>query len=466
MTQPVLNNSTCLGFRVFKHYRDVCKCLVYNDELTLKERWDMAKRTIEHEHNIIKTRSNRFLTLQGFLFTMSVALISAYFYNEYQNPWISATYFFSLFVASILLLIYWVAISLAIILIDAVDLAKRHTYYASYWFDSWSKVKKDEEEYVSEPNKKCTSYYWLPHHAQPDLFYDNQSESYKRAKKYVDSGKRNADYENSREFKNYKEYEEYEEYKNKNHKAPEAYEKTEAYIKLKDRDDFKLYLDNIARKPDDRGVLMCGLGTWLLLWCTQWIRRLNPIHELLKKFVLKHWRVAEYKGRGVDHKLGGTSIGYARLLINAWGIFFAVIIGSIIIHVYLSYKSYNLGMPIAPPIHIAVSNLQEWEKKDKTWVKKPVEPFQHEDKTPLVNDKAVELEKSAKPNVTFHLFENVKIEFHLNQPEKLENQPVIFYDSIDRLFNRRLFDLLKTPCVPDKSVPDQCVPETSADESG
>ncbi|MCL2623918.1 MAG: hypothetical protein FWD31_09665 [Planctomycetaceae bacterium] len=116
------------------HFKDVDKNARVDNS---KERWYMAKQIIEGERGLINQRTNRFLTLQGFLFTAVVAVIGAYFYSGFQTPTLAPivavlkTLLFASLVIVVTFTIYRVAWNSAARLIDATTLAKKQAYYAS-----------------------------------------------------------------------------------------------------------------------------------------------------------------------------------------------------------------------------------------------------------------------------------------------------------------------------------------------
>ena len=355
-------------------------------ELSLKERWEMAKRVIEHEHSLLKTRATRFLTLQGFLFSMVVALISAYFYNESQNPWLYYAVFLSIVVAFILIIIYKVAKKSALNLIDASDLAKRQSYYASYWFYLWDKYLEYENKVVKEGLKvvEVPEKYWLDHHAEQKNVYGN-----KEFDEYLNEIEIYPNFDNTYIFKT----------------------------------KFKVFENNTKRETTQEGTAQEGTAQ------------------------------------------GGTAISYARLLMNAWEFIIIGILCALAVHILVSFCLYfNVSFnifgffppdkkhgDIAPPRNIVVRK----ESGDNDTVVKPLElTLIHKDKT-ADNGTTVEPEKPTRPHVTFHLIENLTIDFRLEQSKKPDKQPFLFQDCIDGLLNVfRISDTL------DESDTAQSIPET------
>ena len=88
--------------------------------------WHEAKKTIEHEHLLVSYRITRFLTIQGFLFTVVVAALGGYFYFK--------SWFFRGLIILTLWTLYYLARKTAEIVTETVMLARTNSYSVSKWF--------------------------------------------------------------------------------------------------------------------------------------------------------------------------------------------------------------------------------------------------------------------------------------------------------------------------------------------
>jgi len=189
-------------------------------------------------------------------------------------------------------------------------------------------------------------------------------------------------------------------------------------------------------------IRILELFLWPVLKILSWWKKIDDYKCYCDNFLDKEGNllsIFEVEELTDDHMQGGTSIGYARHLINAWFFLFLIITSTVVGHIGYCGYCWWTEKEIFRSQMIAIDNMP------------PIIQVEHKDKT-SGNGKKMETNQAGNTTATFHLFEHLKIEFNLNSLEKSETKPSFFHDSIDRLLH-----LFKTETCQKNVIPNNAI---------